>query len=241
MALAFAGDATGTSNKVKFPGETGQDVEANSKTGSKAKDTPIILVVEDNRDLRKYISRNLESSWRVITAENGNDGLQKAKECIPDLVVTDVMMPVMDGMELCRQLKTDERTGHIPIILLTASADRTSKIEGLELGADDYIIKPFDAGELRLRVRNMLERQLRIKQKIKEEFLFEPSKNQPPEDDTVRHSPSWLRNFQSISYLPDDLVIALHTASGTRREVFGKRADEYFNAYHLATYINEVT
>jgi signal transduction histidine kinase/ligand-binding sensor domain-containing protein/DNA-binding response OmpR family regulator len=135
------------------------------------KEVPVILIVEDNIDLRNYISRNLGDGYQIMMAENGKAGLESAIQSIPDLVVSDLMMPVMDGMEMCRLLKTDERTSHIPVIMLTARADRGSKLEGLETGADDYIIKPFDAEELKVRVRNLIEQRKKLREKFSKQFL----------------------------------------------------------------------
>jgi DNA-binding response OmpR family regulator len=117
-----------------------------------------------------YVSRNLETDYCISCAENGKVGLEKARESIPDLVISDVWMPVMDGMELCRFLKTDDKTDHIPVILLTARADVYSKLEGLETGADDYLVKPFDTEELKVRVRNLLEQRMKLRQKFRMEF-----------------------------------------------------------------------
>ncbi|MCK4978889.1 MAG: response regulator, partial [Candidatus Delongbacteria bacterium] len=136
-----------------------------------SKDKPVILIVEDNADIRKYISRNLNSSYSILFAENGKIGLDKAHENIPDLVISDVMMPEMDGVEMCKHLKTDERTDHIPVIMLTARADRDSKLEGLETGADDYLVKPFDPEELKVRVKNLLEQRRKLREKFRLEFL----------------------------------------------------------------------
>jgi signal transduction histidine kinase/DNA-binding NarL/FixJ family response regulator len=135
------------------------------------RDGSLILIVEDNADLRKYISRNLNPSFRILEAENGRIGMDKAIETIPDLVICDLMMPVMDGMEMCKHLKSDERTSHIPIIILTAKADRDSKLEGLKTGADDYLIKPFDEEELQLKINNMIEQGIKLREKFRKEFM----------------------------------------------------------------------
>ncbi|MFK7906100.1 MAG: ATP-binding protein [Chitinophagales bacterium] len=120
------------------------------------KKTPILLLVEDNPDIHTYIRSILENEYIVLQAYNGEEGLQMAQERIPDLIISDVMMPFKDGYELCADLKQDERTSHIPVILLTAKAALQSRIEGFEQGADAYIAKPFHADELRLQSKNLL-------------------------------------------------------------------------------------
>ena len=117
---------------------------------------PLILIVEDNEEVRDYIESVLVDDYRLVTAIDGKDGLEKAKECHPDLVLSDVMMPVMDGIALCAALKSNIQTSHLPIILLTAKSSDLQKLEGLEIGANDYITKPFSPRELQLRVQNLL-------------------------------------------------------------------------------------
>ena len=118
---------------------------------------PILLIVEDNEEIQKYIAESFSDSFEVITADNGEEGKQQALSHIPDIIVSDIMMPVMDGITLCRQLKEDVRTSHIPIILLTAKDSLQDKEEGYEVGADSYLTKPFSASLLRSRINNLLE------------------------------------------------------------------------------------
>jgi signal transduction histidine kinase/FixJ family two-component response regulator len=115
-----------------------------------------ILVVEDNRDLRTYIKQMLRKDYTIREAGNGKIGLDMALDHIPDLIISDLMMPVMSGTEMCSLLKSDDRTSHIPVIFLTARADKQSKIEGLNTRADDYIVKPFNSLELLARVKALL-------------------------------------------------------------------------------------
>jgi len=118
---------------------------------------PILLVVEDNADILEYISDSFSDSFEVVLASNGEVGLERAFEILPDIIVSDVMMPVMDGMALCRKLKGDMRTSHIPIILLTAKDGIEDKEQGYQVGADSYLTKPFSASLLRSRINNLLE------------------------------------------------------------------------------------
>ncbi|MBD2699542.1 tetratricopeptide repeat protein [Spirosoma sp. BT702] len=136
---------------------------------------PLLLIVEDNPDLRTYIRQHLQNQYRVIERENGRLGLEAAQAEIPDVVISDLMMPEMDGLELCHHLKTDERTSHIPVILLTALATQESKLQGLETGADDYLTKPFDARELLLRVSNLLEMRRRMRERFGREIRLQPN------------------------------------------------------------------
>lgn len=132
-------------------------------------EAPLVLLVEDNEDVRSFLRDSLQSLYQVLEAPDGQAGLEKAWQTIPDLVISDVMMPRMDGIQLCEKLKQDEKTAHVPVILLTAKASSGDKIEGLQCGADDYIIKPFQTKEVRVRVRNLIE----SRKKLREHFSRE--------------------------------------------------------------------
>jgi signal transduction histidine kinase/DNA-binding response OmpR family regulator/ligand-binding sensor domain-containing protein len=133
-----------------------------------------ILIVEDNPDVTNYISGFLHKEYRIIAAEEGQAGWQKTLKNYPDLIISDVMMPVMDGFELCKKVKSDQRTSHIPVILLTAKADIESKIDGLEFGADAYVTKPFEARELQVRVKNLIEQRKKLREKFSRMVEVEP-------------------------------------------------------------------
>ena len=140
-----------------------------------------ILVIEDNPDMRTYIRGHLDESYTIIEAENGRIGVEKAIEMVPDLILSDVMMPEMDGLEACAAIKADERTSHIPVILLTARAQVEHRIAGFESGADAYLPKPFNARELLVRVRTLIE----DRRKLRERFV---AWSQEPKTESVEES-----------------------------------------------------
>ncbi len=131
----------------------------------------LVLVVEDHSELREYISGILSSEFEVVQATDGREGLEKALDLVPDLLISDVMMPNMDGFELCERLKADQRTSHVPVILLTARAESSDRIRGLELSIDDYLVKPFNEKELKTRVANLLKKQEELKKKYSQSLL----------------------------------------------------------------------
>lgn len=125
-------------------------------------DKETILVIDDNLDIRDYVRSVLQDEYNVIEAANGQEGLQQAMKYVPDAIICDVMMPVMDGMECCRRLKSEVQTSHIPVMMLTAYAVDEQKIKGYECGADSYISKPFSARLLTVRLRNLIENRRRL-------------------------------------------------------------------------------
>lgn len=135
-----------------------------------------ILLVEDNPEVRAFVRRSLEDQYKIVESENGLQGWEQALELIPDLILSDVMMPEMDGLELCRKLKTDERTSHIPVVLLTARSAYVHQINGFENGADAYIMKPFNVKILSLNIHNLLKASENIQRKFAEVVTLEPKK-----------------------------------------------------------------
>jgi len=133
-----------------------------------------LLIVEDNPDVRTYLHENLKDQYQVMEAVDGEEGYRQAVKYLPDLVLSDVMMPKVSGVELCRKLKSDERTSHIPIVLLTAKADQESKLEGLKNGADAYITKPFDFDELKVQIRNLILQRRKLQHRFGREVNLQP-------------------------------------------------------------------
>jgi DNA-binding response OmpR family regulator/two-component sensor histidine kinase len=134
-----------------------------------------ILVIEDNSDMRIFIIHELCKKYKVIEAEDGLEGLKMAEKFMPDLIVSDVMMPNMDGIELCKKIKSDIKTSHIPVILLTAKTELLSKYEGIKIGADDYISKPFEIEYLLLRINNLLKSREQLKKTFQLNNSLTPS------------------------------------------------------------------
>lgn len=123
----------------------------------------LVLVVDDNLDMQEYLQLLLQDNYEVITADNGKEGIEKANEEIPDLIISDLMMPLMDGFEFSRRIKNQLTSSHVPIVMLTAKDTKESKLEGFEIGIDHFLAKPFDADELKLIVRKSIDNRKRLK------------------------------------------------------------------------------
>ena len=135
----------------------------------------IVLIVEDNFDVRNYICEVLKTDYKVIEASDGEEGISNAIDEIPDLIITDLMMPRMDGYEFSKKIRAEENTSHIPIIMLTAKAGLDDKIEGLETGIDAYLTKPFSAKELKVRVKNLIYQRKQLRKKFSKSTIINPS------------------------------------------------------------------
>jgi ligand-binding sensor domain-containing protein/signal transduction histidine kinase/DNA-binding response OmpR family regulator len=180
-----------------LPGEIAQDVqdgenisayavknEINSRSVSMEKrienvlsdmeDVPVMLIAEDNKDVMAFLVENFKDKFRIETANNGREGIDKAISAIPDIILSDVMMPEISGTVLCSTLKTDNRTSHIPVILLTARSQIVNMLEGLETGADDYITKPFSIRILEAKVWNLMEQRQLLRERYRKEITLLP-------------------------------------------------------------------
>jgi signal transduction histidine kinase/DNA-binding response OmpR family regulator len=170
---AFQGDVVHEEKRERMAQDFSNSSMADSSkylaSLSEADDRLEILIVEDNLDLRSYIRNILQPVYKIVEAVDGIDGLKKAEATIPDLIISDVMMPGMDGFEMCKNLKSNQKTNHIPLILITAKAERENKLEGLKTGVDDYLVKPFDEAELLIRIKNLIT----IRQKLQKKYQGE--------------------------------------------------------------------
>lgn len=161
--------------------ETGIKANVNDKADVNKLYT--MLIVEDNTEMREYLKDYFSGLYRILDAANGKAGLEVAQNELPDIILSDVMMDEMNGFELCRKVKLDSRTAHIPVVLLTAQALVESEIEGIETGADDYISKPFNLSTLSGRIRNLLTSRHALKEKYRKEISLNPTSEVPQSAD----------------------------------------------------------
>ncbi|MGB0371810.1 MAG: ATP-binding protein [Opitutales bacterium] len=202
---------------------------------------PLVLICEDDLEIRRFVEEGLKAHFRVETAKNGKLGLEKAKSMVPDLVVTDVMMPEMSGVELCAALKQGIETSHIPLIMLTAKTSVENQMEGLQQGADDYVTKPFNMDLLQVRISNLLESRRLLREKYSQESVpMKPDlvKGSPEEAFLKKVSDAIDREFSDPKFNPDAFAKAMAMSRRTLhrklKAVTDRTPSEYINQYRLA-------
>lgn len=206
------------------------------------KEQPIVLIIEDNDDLRAYIRSHFELTYQIIEAVDGQDGYEKALASIPDLVICDLMMPRLDGFSFCKLIKSDIRTNHIPVIMLTARATMEDRLEGLELGADDYLAKPFNTEELQIRVRNLIGIRQALQQKYSQTII---QSSGPAENTAVSMDEQFLqklyaiidRNLQNTDFNTNQLADEVNMTAGQLRRklkaITNQNIIEFIRHYRL--------
>ena len=137
-------------------------------------DAPLLLLVDDSKEIREYITSIFETTYRIKTATNGKEGFEIAQKEIPDVIISDVMMPISDGFELTKHCKKDALTSHIPILLLTAKKNVTDQLEGLETGADAYLTKPFSPKLLKANIKNLIENRRKLQERFSQDIILTP-------------------------------------------------------------------
>lgn len=204
------------------------------------KDQDTILVVEDNADLQKYLAFQLGEKYLVKVAGDGKEGLNSALESVPDLIITDLMMPEMDGIELLSRLRKDIATSHIPVIMLTAKTEKEPRLAGLEIGADHYLIKPFDTDELMVRVHSLLIQRSRIRDHHYHEFLLNPKAENIPsmEDEFLKKAIDTLEeelsNHEfSVDQFAKRLAMSRVQLHRKMKAVIGCSVSEFVRNYRL--------
>lgn len=200
---------------------------------------PVILIVEDNDDVRIYVKDLLISDYNILLAESGEAGIEVTKNDLPDLIISDIMMPGMDGFEFCKRIKSDWKTSHIPVILLTAKVDHQSKLDGLELGADDYITKPFEQQELLIRIKNLIEQRKQLKEKYSKTISLQTeSSNSTEENELIKKASSVIENhlgdenFNS-EVLAKEVFMSRSQLTRKMQSVIGQGPGEFIRNYKL--------
>lgn len=250
FTLVFPVEKAGDSNAPLWQGEMEKDIislpsQRAIQTNSQKKappetNLPLLLLVEDNEELLSFLRESFERNFRILTANNGVSAFQLAREELPDLVISDVMMPEMDGYTLCHTLKTDTVTGHIAVILLTAKVSYESRLSGLQLGADDYISKPFHFDELQTRIRNLLDHQ----EKQRANYRLQLQRNDPLLQVNEPENP-FLKNIYTIiedmiddpqlgaSKLAEKNAMSLRTLNRKLNAMTGLTAGDIIRQYRL--------
>jgi signal transduction histidine kinase/CheY-like chemotaxis protein/ligand-binding sensor domain-containing protein/methylphosphotriester-DNA--protein-cysteine methyltransferase len=250
ITLVFPAEKASDSNAPSWQREMEKDIipsppektiQTNSqKTAAPETNLPLLLLVEDNEELLSFLRESFERNFRILTANNGVSAFQLAKEELPDLVISDVMMPEMDGYTLCHTLKTDAVTSHIAVILLTAKVSYASRLSGLQLGADGYISKPFHFDELQTRIRNLLDHQ----EKQRANYRLQLQRNDPLLQVNEAENP-FLKNIYAIiedmiddpqlgaSKLAEKNAMSLRTLNRKLNAMTGLTAGDIIRQYRL--------
>ncbi|MEO1051902.1 MAG: tetratricopeptide repeat protein [Bacteroidota bacterium] len=202
-------------------------------------DKPVILVAEDNTELRHYIKDMLSSEYSVMEAPNGKDALELAVTHQPDMVLSDVMMPEMDGTELCKHIKNTTETSHIPLIMLTAKASGEAKLEGLDIGADDYLTKPFDKKELKVRIKNLILQRRKLIEKFSQSLNPRDIKLNSADDDFMQRTASVIKariddHTFSVEGLGDEIGMSRSQLFKKIKALTGMSVSEYIRAIRLS-------
>jgi signal transduction histidine kinase/CheY-like chemotaxis protein/AraC-like DNA-binding protein len=201
---------------------------------------PVILVVDESPESRTFIKSVLGPYFNVVEAANGRDGISKAREILPDLVISDIMMPGMDGCELCKVLKKDIKTVHIPVILLTAKVSEECIVEGLETGADDYITKPFNAHMLVIRIKNLIRVRRLLQRKIRTDTMLQPREIpvSSPDREFIKELREVIeRNLSEPGYNVEKLAKKLYMSPSTLyrkvEALSGESTTQFIRSYRL--------
>ncbi len=227
-----------------MPGERGLPEEPRGPISGNgrgaATERPSILLVEDNEDFRAYLKEILRSNYKIIEAANGQEGWQKALSSHPQLIVSDISMPGMDGIVLTRKLKADKRTGHIPVILLTALTREEQQLKGLETGANDYITKPFSSDVLNAKIRNLLVLRNTLKTTYSRQIKLQtPEKQIESEDEKLLHrvgvylEENLTSSQLSVESLSKEVGMSRSTLYNKLLEITGETPVEYIRSYKL--------
>ena len=217
-----------------------EDELAETAVPTRKAEKNIILLVEDNDDVREYIRGPLQPLYQVVEAVDGEEGIKKAQKIIPDLVISDIMMPGIDGYQLCRELKTDINTSHIPVILLTAKASEESMVTGLEIGADDYITKPFSIKILLARIKNLIDLRRQLQENMRRQMTLQPAKVSlsPVDDDFIKELQEAIEQNLSDTRLNVKKLCKILTMSHSNlyrkvQALTGESPGEYIRSYRL--------
>lgn len=239
------GQEKGCHFKVEIPIGLNDYDYSHSKTVSKLPeintDKTLVLIVEDNNDIRNYIHDELKETYQVVEAENGKTGIQLAIATLPDVIISDIMMPESDGIQFANQLKSNELTSHIPLLFLTAKTGVENKIAGLTTGAEDYIQKPFNISEIKLKIKNVLDSRSQLLKKFEQEKFVKTENSNTEGTDKYLGKVNLkleehLENSEfSVDQLCSELAIGRSQLYRKIQALTGKSIIEYINFYKLST------